>query len=165
MISKKICLLGSFSVGKTSLVSRYVKSLFSEEYHTTLGVKVDKKEVEVQGTTVKLMIWDIAGKDEFFDPPISFLKGSSGYLLVVDGTRAATLQVAETLHQTMLQTVGKVPFIVLVNKSDLADEWEIRDEQIEALRQTGARVVLSSAKTGENVEAVFTQLATEMTVS
>ncbi len=162
MVSKKICLLGSFAVGKTSLVSRYVKSLFSEEYHTTLGVKVDKKEVDVQGTTVKLMIWDIAGKDEFFDPPISFLKGSSGYLLVVDGTRGGTLDVAQTLHQTMLETVGKVPFIVLVNKSDLVEEWEVRDDQLEALRQTGSRVLMTSAKTGENVEAVFSQLAEEM---
>lgn len=165
MVSKKICLLGSFAVGKTSLVSRYVKSLFSEEYHTTRGVKVDKKEVEVQGVTVKLMIWDIAGKDEFFEPPISFLKGSSGYLLVVDGTRAGTLEVAQTLHETMIQTVGQVPFCVLLNKSDLAEDWEVQDEEIEALRQSGAKVLRTSAKTGENVEAAFTQLAAELLAS
>ncbi len=165
MVSKKICLLGSFAVGKTSLVSRYVKSLFSEEYHTTLGVKVDKKQVEVQGVTVKLMIWDIAGKDEFFEPPISFLKGSSGYLLVVDGTRAGTLEVAQTLHETMVQTVGQVPFCVLLNKSDLAEDWEVQDEEIEALRQSGAKVLRTSAKTGENVEAAFTQLAAELLAS
>lgn len=162
MVAKKICLLGSFAVGKTSLVSRYIKSLFSEEYHTTLGVKVDKKELDVQGTTIKLMIWDIAGKDEFFDPPVSFLKGSSGYLLVVDGTRAATVEVAETLHQTMLKTVGKVPFLVLVNKSDLREDWEVREEQLDALRSCGAQILLSSAKTGENVEAAFARLAEEM---
>ena len=75
VIQKKICLLGSFSVGKTSLISRYVNSLFSEKYLTTVGVKIDKKLLTVAGQELMLMIWDIAGEDDFSTIRESYLKG------------------------------------------------------------------------------------------
>lgn len=161
-VAKKISLLGSFAVGKTSLVARFVKSLFSEDYHTTIGVKVDKKLVDVGGTQVKLMIWDIAGKDDFFEPPVSYLKGSGGYLMVIDGTRGATLQVARNMRERMLETVGDIPFVALINKVDLRDDWEITDDDIEKLRSEGFPVMLTSAKTGENVEEAFLHLSSAM---
>ena len=67
MIQKKICMLGGFAVGKTSLVARYVTSMFSEKYLTTVGVKIDKKQVAVDGRDVTLMLWDIYGQDDFQD--------------------------------------------------------------------------------------------------
>ena len=65
MLQKKICMLGSFAVGKTSLVQRFVKSIYSEVYQTTVGVKVDKKDVQVNGTDLTLMLWDIYGEDDY----------------------------------------------------------------------------------------------------
>lgn len=87
MIQKKVCMLGAFAVGKTSLVERYVKSIFSEKYQTTVGVKIDKREVLVGATTVKLVLWDLHGEDRFQAVQASYLRGASGVLLVVDPTR------------------------------------------------------------------------------
>ena len=114
MVAKKICLLGSFAVGKTSLVARFVHSMYSDDYHTTVGVKVDKKIVEVGEDKLKLMIWDIAGKDEFFTPPVSYFRGSAGFLLVLDGTRAATVPVAQGLFKQVRESAGDVPCVLLL---------------------------------------------------
>ena len=125
MISKKVCMLGGFAVGKTSLVSRFVRSIFSEKYLTTVGVKIDKKTVPVPGNDVDLVLWDIYGEDDFQKMRTSYLRGANGYLLVVDGTRRSTLDTARDLHKLAVDTVGPVPHLVLVNKSDLADAWEV----------------------------------------
>ena len=94
MVKKKICMLGAFSVGKTSLVQKFVLSMFSAKYLTTVGVKVDKKSVEVDGLPIDLIIWDIHGEDSTQDISESYLRGASGYVLVADGTRKETLDAA-----------------------------------------------------------------------
>lgn len=91
MIQKKVAMLGMYAVGKTSLVQRYIKSIFDEKYLTTIGVKIDKKELTIQDQEVTLMLWDIAGAEDHFTVPSSYIKGSSGYLLVIDGTRPESL--------------------------------------------------------------------------
>jgi small GTP-binding protein len=162
MIQKKICMLGGFAVGKTSLVSRFVSSIFSEKYLTTVGVKIDKKTVEVDGRTVNLMLWDIYGEDEFQTVHQSYLRGSSGYILVVDGTRAVTLDTASELQKRAEQVVGKVPFVLVLNKSDLASEWQINERGLWRLAEQGWPIVRTSAKTGVNVEETFSRLAQAM---
>ena len=159
MIQKKICMLGAFAVGKTSLVSRYVSSLFSEKYHTTVGVKIDKKQVSVNGHDMTLMLWDIAGQDDFQTVQPSHLRGMAGYLLVADGTRRATLELARQLQVKASGAAGDVPFILLLNKADLASEWEIDEQLFIKLVDQGWRVIRTSAKTGDGVEAAFDQLA------
>ncbi len=158
-MQKKICLLGGFGVGKTSLVSRFVHSIFSDKYLTTLGVKIEKKSVNLDGGNVDLIIWDIHGEDDFQKINVSYLRGSAGYLLVVDGTRRTSLDAALSLHDTAQRTIGKVPFILAINKSDLADRWEIEPS---ALEQLGFPVVKTSAKTGAEVEETFATLARAM---
>lgn len=162
MIQKKICMLGAFAVGKTSLVARFVTSLFSEKYLSTVGVKVDKKQVTVDGKSLTLMLWDISGQDDFHTVQPSHLRGMSGYLLVVDGTRRATLEVARQLQQKATESAGQVPFILLLNKFDLADQWEIDEPVFFKLVDQGWRVVKTSAKTGEGVEQAFHMLAQAM---
>jgi small GTP-binding protein len=163
-MQKKICLLGGFAVGKTSLVSRFVHSIFSDKYLTTIGVKIDKKTLTVDDRQVDLVIWDIYGQDDFQDVRVSYLRGASGYLLVVDGTRRATLETALALHATAEQTIGKVPFVVVVNKSDLKSEWEIDDGLLEQYSRLGWTVIKTSAKTGDDVEHAFAHLARAMLV-
>ena len=107
MIQKKICMLGGFAVGKTSLVSRFVSSIFSDKYLTTIGVKIDRKSVVIDETTINLVIWDVAGEDEFQTVQRSYLRGSSGYLLVADGTRASTFETACSLQQKAEETAGR----------------------------------------------------------
>ena len=162
MIQKKICMLGGFAVGKTSLVSRFVSSIFSDKYHTTVGVKIDKKQVSVDGRDMTLMLWDIYGQDDFQTVQPAQLGGMAGYLLVIDGTRRATLEVARQLQQKAAATVGPVPFLVLLNKADLADQWEIDEQAFFKLAEEGWRVVKTSARTGEGVEDAFLKLARAM---
>ena len=159
MIQKKICMLGAFSVGKTSLVRRYVQSAFSDAYLTTVGVKIDKKTLDVKGESVSLILWDIAGEDDVSTVRMSYLRGTAGYLLVADGTRVVTLEVVRSLQARVQAELGSVPFILLVNKLDLADRWTISDADINALRESGWSVRPTSAKTGEGVEEAFQELA------
>ena len=163
MLQKKICMLGSFSVGKTSLVARYVRSVFSERYLTTVGVKIDKKTVALEGAEVSLMLWDIYGEDDFQKLRMSYLRGASGYLLVVDGTRRATLDVALALEQRVRSEVGPLPCVVCVNKCDLRAEWEIdRDLLHDRARAQGWPVIETSAKLGAGVDEAFAELTRRM---
>ncbi|HUR32779.1 MAG TPA: Rab family GTPase [Vicinamibacterales bacterium] len=162
MIQKKICLLGGFGVGKTSLVSRYVHSMFSDKYLTTVGVKIDKKSVQVDGTDVDLVIWDIYGQDDYQKVRMSYLRGAAGYLLVVDGTRRSTLDTALALHDSAQATVPGASFTLVINKADLAYQFEVTDDLLDVLVARGWRVLKTSAKTGDDVDAAFVTLARAM---
>ena len=162
MIQKKVCMLGGFAVGKTSLVSRFVSSIFSEKYLTTVGVKIDKKSLTVNDREVTLMLWDIYGQDDFQTVQESYLRGSSGYLLVIDGTRRVTFDTASKLQQTAHKVAGNVPFVVVLNKADLASEWQVDERGLWKLADQGASIVQTSAKTGEGVEQAFLKLTRGM---
>jgi len=162
MIQKKICMLGAFATGKTSLVARFVKSIFSEKYHTTVGVKIDKKVLKISDQEVMLMLWDLAGEDEFNKVQMSYLRGSAGYILVVDGTRRATLDKAFSLQKNVEEAVGKIPYVLVLNKADLIEDWEIDTVTIDELTSKGITVITGSAKTGEGVEELFLSLTQKM---
>ena len=162
MIQKKVCMLGGYAVGKTSLVARFVSSIFSEKYLSTVGVKIDKKVVSVDGRDTMLMLWDIYGQDDFQTVQPAQLRGMAGYLLVVDGTRRATLDTAQLLHEKAKSVAGDVPFVVVLNKSDLASSWEIDDVAFFKLVEQGWRAVKTSAKTGDGVEHAFESLTRAM---
>ncbi|MBF6595450.1 MAG: GTP-binding protein [Thermaceae bacterium] len=160
MIQKKICMLGAFAVGKTSLVARYVHSIFSERYHTTVGVKIDKKELILDKQPLSLVLWDLYGEDGFSRVQPFYLRGSSGYLLVADGTRPDTLDTAIAMQARTQEVLGGVPFVLLINKSDL--EGQLEEGQLEALRARGWTILQTSAKTGQGVEEAFGLLAKRM---
>jgi small GTP-binding protein len=162
MMQKKICMIGSFGVGKTSLVARYVRSIFSDKYLTTLGVKIDKKALSVDGQEVNLMLWDLAGEDALTQIKPMHLRGASGYLLVADGCRASSLEAAIELQSRVEAEVGKVPFTCVVNKVDLRDSWEVDDAALDRLSALGWPWLLTSAKSGASVEELFQTLAERM---
>ena len=162
MIQKKVCVLGSFGVGKTSLVRRYVQSIFSDTYLTTVGVKVDKKSVMVGSNEVTLVLWDIAGEDDINAIRMTYVRGAGGYFLVADGTRPETLEIAKSIQARVNTEVGSVPFLLLLNKADLLENWGLSREPVEALESAGWTVMRTSAKTGEGVEEAFQELARRM---
>jgi small GTP-binding protein len=155
-VKHKICLLGASGVGKTSLVRRYVRAVFFEQYRTNVGVVIERKLVRRAGQDVDLVIWDLSGEDEFQHVRTAYVRGASGYLLVIDGTRAATLETARMLRAHVLDVVGPLPSVVALNKVDLIESWEIDRRSLDGI---GASAVLqTSAKTGEGVEEAFGDL-------
>jgi len=163
ILQKKVCMIGDFSVGKTSLVSRFVRQAFSDKYLTTVGVKIDTKLVKLSNDQeVKLILWDIAGNDALNTTTISYLRGAAGFLLVVDGTRLPTWHSALNLREAVMDQVGEKPFVMLLNKADLAEQWEVEQQLIEEKNQQGWKLLSTSAKTGVNVEKAFFELASQM---
>jgi small GTP-binding protein len=162
MLNKKVCMLGAFAVGKSALVQQYVYSIFSDSYLSTVGVKISKKSLDLDGQDMTLVLWDLEGKDDYVDVNISYLRGAMGFFVVCDGTRLETLGVALTLRDLAVDLVGPVPHAVLVNKADLADKWEISEAHLAALTEKGIRVLKTSAKTGFAVEDAFSGLARDM---
>lgn len=159
MLFHKICIVGAFGVGKTSLVRRYVSSIYDDRYLTTVGVRVDKKELQANGKDVTLVIWDIAGEDEITRLAMQHLRGMSGFFLVVDGCRADTLDTAIRLQGEIESTYPGIPFVALLNKSDLRERWEIPTDRVQAL---GWDSLETSAKSGDCVEDAFVRLAVRL---
>ena len=159
MIQKKICMIGVFATGKTSLVRQFVFSMFSEKYHSTIGVKVDRKRVEVGEQTVNLVLWDLAGRDGVEDIQPSYVRGASGILYVVDGTRRETFDQLFELRDICADAVGEVPSVVALNKSDLVSEWRLNEADLERLKAEGLDHFVTSARLGDGVDEAFHRLA------
>ncbi|MCK5519546.1 MAG: GTP-binding protein [Candidatus Marinimicrobia bacterium] len=162
MLKKKICMLGGFGVGKSSLVKHFVHSIFSEKYHITIGVKIDKKSITIGDQEVLLLLWDIAGEEEKFSIPPSYLKGSDGYLLIVDVTRKSTLEQAFDIQKRTMEAIGDIPFVIMLNKSDLKDERQLETNDLDEIKKKGWLVIESSAKLGTGVEEAFNKLVSKI---
>ena len=162
-LSRKISLLGDFAVGKTSTVARSVRNTFSDAYLTTVGVKVDTKTVlHAEGHSLRLVLWDIAGANSLDQMRANYIGGSQGLLLVADGTRADTVATALGLRDQANRLLGRVlPAVLLLNKCDLAGEWDVPPERIRELALQ-LPVFSTSARTGEGVEEAFLALANAM---
>ncbi|MDX2286999.1 MAG: Rab family GTPase [Bacteroidia bacterium] len=159
IISKKITLLGSFGVGKTSLISRFVEGVFPEKYLTTIGLKVDKRTVVLEDAQLDLIIWDIAGNEEMTRVPQYYLNGCHGVIFVTDLSRPSTWN---QLDQQLALLGSLVPGAVVVtaaNKTDLLTESERKAALRAYPRQPD---FLTSAKTGDQVAAVFEHLARQL---
>lgn len=162
MLHFKVCLIGSFGVGKTSLVKRFVSSIYDDRYLTTVGVRVDRREMRAGGEDVTLVLWDLAGEDNFTGLSMKHLRGMAGYILVLDGTRHDSYVSALRLRGEVAAAHPEACFVLLANKSDLRQDWEIPPSELEGLAQQGWSVHSTSAKTGDGVEAAFEHLAGEL---
>ena len=160
MIRKvKVCLIGATAVGKSSLFARFVRSIFSEQYRTTIGVKIETRVVNRPDGTLELVVWDLSGEDEFQNVQVGYLRGAGGYLLVIDGTRRETKDVAGMLEERVREALGAVPFVVVLNKTDRVDAWDLGPREREAMIARGWSVVEASARTGDGVVEAFDALA------
>jgi small GTP-binding protein len=164
-VMKKICMLGDPAVGKTSLVARFVFSMFDDKYIETIGAKVTKRTMALEHVAtkqrfrLKLMIWDIAGQKtlDFIKP--TYYRDAEGAFLVCDLTRKETLLNIPKWCQSIRDVCGKIPVVLMVNKSDIKNsaQFTSADAQKAGLGM-GAQVFMTSAKSGDNVEGAFSAL-------
>ncbi len=161
--SKKVCLLGDFAVGKTSLVRRYVEGIFENKYLSTIGVKIDRKIVSMsvseQELQLTLILWDLAGSEKFNQSRANYLRGSAGAILICDLTRPATLDSLQGYASDLQKLSPAAKLVLVANKCDLISEQQLTLTQLEAVAASlGAPFYLTSAKTGNAVEAAFQSL-------
>jgi len=161
ILKKKICLLGDGSVGKTSLIRKFVYDKFDDSYITTVGVKVTKKVLEMDdqwgGTELTLLIWDVLGQKGYQRVQSSSYAGAEGALMVCDITRKETLQsLKDYWIPNFREVAGDAPLVMLVNKVDLEDQAQIeRYDADDEAREMGLKLLFTSAKTGQGVEEAF----------
>jgi small GTP-binding protein len=159
IFERKVCMLGAAGVGKTSLVRRLVEGIFSERYHSTIGVKVDRKVVSVGHHQIAMALWDIEGETKLRSVRPRYLRGAAGYLLVADGTNPDTLHIAHDLQQRTHDRMLDLPFVLLLNKRDLGERWRVTAEALAPFHALGWTVIHTSARTGAGVAEGFTALA------
>jgi small GTP-binding protein len=164
-VMKKICMLGDPAVGKTSLVGRFVFSMFDDKYIETIGAKVTKRTMAIEKKStrqryrLKLMIWDIAGQKtlDFIKP--TYYRDAEGALVVADLTRRETLDNVARWAGSIREVCGDIPIVVLVNKSDLREHAQFTPEDAVAMAaKLDAPSFSTSARSGENVENAFSTL-------
>ena len=162
-LQKKVCLLGDFAVGKTSLIRRFVEGRFDDKYLSTIGVKISRKSFTRDEHLLNLLIWDLAGGDDFSKAGSSYLRGAAGALVVCDLSRQETLAPLE-YYASQLRAVHETAVLVFIgNKADLVDEQEISVDELAAIAQTfSASFLLTSALSGSNVAAAFDCLAQQI---
>lgn len=167
IITKKICLLGDFNVGKTSLVRRYIEDRFSDEYLSTVGVKVSRKSLGVETNTdiqqISLMIWDLEGNTKFKSITPNYLRGASGSIIVADLTRNETIKNLDRHLQLFSEINPKGKAVIAFNKADLIPAEKLAKLVENYQSQNPERVLgiyTTSAKTGDLVEEIFQKIAT-----
>ena len=155
-VQKKICLLGDFAVGKTSLIRRFIEGIFEDKYLSTIGTKISRKVITIQDYTLTLLIWDLAGSEKFSRMMHSYYRGASGAILVCDLTRIETLTTLAGYAEDFWRLNAGTPLVVVGNKVDLVEQRTISDKDLANISaQLDAHWFTSSAKTGENVAAFF----------
>lgn len=160
---RKVCMLGDFSVGKTSLVRRFVEDRFDDQYKSTIGVKISRRTIKRTDEQVNIMLWDLAGGDDYNHVTSGYLKGASGIIMVCDLTRKVSMD-AYTIYSRQLKELSLDPPIVFIgNKCDLVEDIEITDDMLaRKSAELGVSYIKTSAKTGEGVENAFNLLLDEI---
>lgn len=160
-ISKKIVLLGHFGVGKSSIIRRFVENTFSEDYKVTIGVHIFKKNVlvEEKDTDVSLVIWDLEGNDDINNTRLSYLLGTHAFVYVYDLSRPTTYKNLQSEIDFLNNHQKNTPVFVIGNKEDLVTKAFIKQNNEEFGSLTNLYV---SAKTGNKVEELFNNLATNL---
>ncbi len=159
MINKKVIITGSFGVGKTSLFNQFIYKRFSDKYLTTIGVKVNKKVIEVEGKELSILLWDIAGEVSQDKVPNTYFLGAKGIIYVFDLSRPTTYQnLAENIEYLQKMVKHAVVKIVGNKKDKLSTE-----QLVEINAQLPMPLsIMTSAKTGENVESLFQELGKDL---
>lgn len=157
----KICLLGEANVGKTSLVYRFIENKFRDNYKSTLGVNLLKKDMDITDYgEVSCQIWDLGGQESFKSLRKLYLEGANGALIIYDMTKRKTFEKLNEWTQSFRTARGQEPMLLIGNKSDLKENIKVNEEEAKVFSDQNniSDFIVTSAKTGENVEKAFSNL-------
>lgn len=166
MLQQKICLLGDFAVGKTSLVRRFVYDAFEEKYLSTVGVNISRKALQIGTNELNYLLWDLNGGSKFDSMLVSYCAGAAGAIIVGDVSRAETFEKMQYYAEQFSKLRPKAALIFVGNKADLPDdEWRIDQAMLSKLaaKYKKAPTFFTSAKEGSNVQEMF-ELLGELTL-
>ena len=161
----KLILGGDGSVGKTSMVHRFVENEFETDYKATIGTSIMKKECDFEGlkSKVRFIIWDLAGQAQFKRVRHTYVANAEAGILVFDVTRRETFENIQNWYKDTTQIVKNITLILVGNKIDLEDKREVSSTEGEELaKKFGLAYIETSAKTGENIEDAFNMLALQI---
>ena len=160
----KVIIIGDSSVGKTNIMSRYLKNQFLENSKATVGVEFGAKLFNINGHKIKAQIWDTAGQEKYKAITGAYYKGSKGAFVVYDITRKDTFESIDKWIND-LKTTGdpKLNIMIIGNKCDLEHRREVLKEQgEEKSRSFGCAFLETSALSGDNIEKGFEMMISEI---
>jgi len=165
MLETKVCVVGAFATGKTSLVTQLLEGSCRQHYQTTVGVRIERKQIETAQTQMDMVLWDMHSEDQFQQVQMSYIRGASAYVLVVDGMRRASLTTALDLQKRVTQRIGNVPCLMIINKCDLQANWEITEDDIALLKAQNYDLIRTSTKTGVGIDRCLSKLLEKLSTA
>lgn len=160
----KLVFLGEQSVGKTSLITRFMYDSFDNTYQATIGIDFLSKTMYLEDRTVRLQLWDTAGQERFRSLIPSYIRDSSVAVVVYDITNTNSFQQTNKWIEDVKAERGNDVIIMLVgNKTDLAEKRQVATESGEAkAKELGVMFIETSAKAGHNVKQLFRRVASAL---
>jgi small GTP-binding protein len=164
VLKLKVCLVGEFAVGKTSLVNRFVHNTFQGRYMATIGAKIQKVDLKVDQSRIIMTMWDIMGEKGFRELlREAYFEGANGLVAVCDLTRPGSLLDLEEWIAAVYRIAGRVPLVIVGNKSDLTEHAIVSEDEVEAFAQRHeCEYFITSAKTGDHVGDAFQSIGRGM---
>ena len=160
----KVVLVGDSFVGKTNIMSKYLKNEFHEDSKATVGVEFGSKQFKIEGHTIKAQIWDTAGQERYKAITSAYYKGAKGAFVVYDITRKGSFESIEKWVNDLTSTADKkLTIVVIGNKCDLEDQRQITKEQgEEKANKLEVAFLETSAFSGENLDKAFEMMMNEI---
>jgi len=161
----KLVFLGDQSVGKTSIITRFMYDNFDRHYQATIGIDFLSKTMYLEDRTVRLQLWDTAGQERFRSLIPSYIRDSSVAVVVYDvSNRASFLNAAKWVEDARAERGNDVVICLVGNKTDLGnDKRQVSTEEGEERAKKDNLLFMEvSAKAGYNVKSLFRKLATSL---
>uniref|UniRef100_G1SMK9 Ras-related protein Rab-23 n=1 Tax=Oryctolagus cuniculus TaxID=9986 RepID=G1SMK9_RABIT len=159
-VAIKMVVVGNGAVGKSSMIQRYCKGIFTKDYKKTIGVDFLERQIQVNDEDVRLMLWDTAGQEEFDAITKAYYRGAQACVLVFSTTDRESFEAISSWREKVVAEVGDIPTVLVQNKIDLLDDSCIKNEEAEALaKRLKLRFYRTSVKEDLNVNEVFKYLA------
>ena len=164
----KVTVIGDGRVGKTSLIKKFTKGKFQEDYIKTIGAQFSKFDAEISGDTIKLLFWDIAGQDEFFFLHPTFYRESRAAIIVYsleeNNVGKRSFEHITDWHEDIKKYCGDIPIVMFANKVDLIEENNLDKMNIQEVvkERDFLGYFLTSAKTGQGVIDAFNAIINEL---